>query len=861
MQVVGAVFKKRRTPDSTLIPSAKGKVNASDEKAKQESLQTNSSILTRAWQTHKLQAVPGRAQTGATGPASLLLSPADRRFAQPAPQGKTPMARSLTKLPLTLAGLALTQLAMAAGPATRPAPALARPTPEQLAWHDMELEMFLCLDPCTWQNIEYDNHSTPLAKINPEKLDTDQWVRVAKSFGAKQVLFVAKHTGGFCWWQTETSKYGVRQTPWRGGRGDVVKDLAESCRKAGLRLALYLSPQDDQFGAGGGGRCKTPEAQQTYNTIYRQQLTELLSRYGEVSEVWFDGSCVIEVGDILKKHVPRAMIFQGPHATIRWVGNEDGFAPYPAWNSVSDADARGGIATAQHGRPDGTVWMPLEVDTVNVWPHHWFWNNTSARRLRTLDDLLDCYYRSVGHGAVLLLNQTPDTTGLIPEADARRAAEFGSEIARRFGRCIAETRGEGGVIELTLSRPALIDHIITMEQIAEGERVREYVIEALVDGAWREVCRGSAIGHKKIDRCDAVETTKVRLRVTQSAAGPLIRRLAVFFVGGGAEKLGSAHWALNEGQGDVAHDSVGRRTAKIVGAQWAQGNCGKALEFRGSDYQSVGNLDVGDKDFTIAAWVFPRNTSSRLRVIVGKERSGTAPNQLRFALEAGNRLEFDLTGDGAAGLWPFQTSPGAVPAGQWSHVAVTRQGRQFVLYVNGKPAATKSSAALIRHSNRLDLRIGARYPADNDAGGDGFDGRIDEVAFLDRALSAKEMLDPQALSPPSPAASTGTTIAQWTPESIKAAWSDLDINLSASCKKAGQYEIEFRKNGGANDLEIQRVRYLFQGIDTSEFLKPAERPGVYHLNVTGVTGSMLLRATVRGKGGTDSRGTVLLRKL
>ena len=765
---------------------------------------------------------------------------------------------------------------------------LAQPTPEQLAWHDLELEMFVCLDPCTWQNLEYDNHSTPLAKINPAKLDTDQWVRVAQSFGAKQVLFVAKHTGGFCWWQTETSKYGLQQIPWRGGRGDVVKDLSESCRQAGLRLALYLSPQDDQFQAGGGGRCRTPEAQQNYNQIYRQQLTELLSRYGEVSEVWFDGSCVTQVGDILKQYAPRAMIFQGPHATIRWVGNEEGYAPYPAWNSVSEADARSGIATAQHGRPDGPVWMPLEVNTINVHPHHWFWNNTPARRLRTLDELMDCYYHSVGHGGVFLLNQTPDTTGLIPEPDARRAAEFGTEIVRRFGKPLAETRGQGAVVELSLPRPTLVDHVILMEEIAEGERVREYVVEAWLAagspptrsvsegsadsapppptrsvsegsaGIWQDISRGSAIGHKKIDRFDPVETSKLRLRVTKSAAEPRIRRLAAFFVGEPtSERIGNSYWALDEGRGDVIRDTAGKREGKLVGAKWAEGQHGTALEFSGKGHVSLGNLEVGAKDFSLAAWIQPRDSASGLRLIVGKERSGTASNQLRFAVENGNRLEFELTGDGGAGLWPFMTEPGAVPAGKWTHVAVTRQGRVFTLYVNGQPAGTKSTPTVVRHANRLDLRIGARYPAASDVGGDTFDGRIDEIAFWDRALSAQELSQPESLPPP--LAAGEVTLAKWGSERVRAEWSDLDIDLAAGCPKAGQYAIEFRTRAGAADLEIRAVRYLFQGLDTSEFLKPADRPGVYHLNVTGVTGSMILRATVRGKGGAETRGTVLVR--
>jgi alpha-L-fucosidase len=173
----------------------------------------------------------------------------------------------------------------------------------------------------------------------------------------------------------------------------------------------------------------------------------------------------------------------------------------------------------------------LEVDTVSVNPHCWFWKSAGERKLRSVGDLLDCYDRSVGRGAVLLLNMTPDTSGLIPEADAKRAAELGAEIARRFGRSLGETAGEGDVVELALPQAALIDHIVTMEQITDGQRVREYVLEGHVDGQWQELCRGASIGHKKIDSFKPASVDAVRLRCTKVAAPPRIRRLAVYHVG------------------------------------------------------------------------------------------------------------------------------------------------------------------------------------------------------------------------------------------------------------------------------------------------------------------------------------------
>lgn len=407
--------------------------------------------------------------------------------------------------------------------------ARAKPTPGQIEWHDMELEMFLCLDPCTWQNREYDNHSTPLERINPAKLDTDQWADVAVSMGVGQIVFVAKHTGGFCWWQTRTSNYGVKEIPWRSGKGDVVRMLSDSCRQRGLKLGIYLSPQDRVHGAGLGGRCQTHEAQASYARVYRRQLTELLSRYRSVSEVWFDGSSVIDVGDILRRYAPEAMVFQSRYATIRWVGNENGVAPYPAWNAVSMEAALSGIATSKDGDPDGDVWLPNECDARIR--STWFWNEHNAHTLKSLDELMQMYYRSVGHGAVLLLNNTPDTSGLIPRPDVKRSDEFGAEIRRRFQKSTAETKGQGHSIELAFPQPAVIDHAVAMEQIAGGERVREYAVEAFTDGGWREICRGTAIGHKRIDPFKPVIVSRLRLRTIRAAGEPLIRKFAAYDVG------------------------------------------------------------------------------------------------------------------------------------------------------------------------------------------------------------------------------------------------------------------------------------------------------------------------------------------
>lgn len=406
---------------------------------------------------------------------------------------------------------------------------LPKPTPQQIQWQDAEIGMFVHFAPNTWQDNEGDDLSTPLGDIHPAQLDTDQWARTAKAMGAKYIVFVAKHVGGFCWWQTSTTDYSVKGIPWRGGKGDVMADLSKSCQKLGLKLGVYLSPMDRKFGVEVGGKAKTPERQAAYETLFRTQLTELLSKYGPIFEVWFDGSLVFGVADILERYAPNAVVFQGPQASIRWVGNEEGFAPYPSWNGAKFDPKTWGTLTSADGDPNGDRWLPNEVDCRLR--DTWFWNTHNGGSVKSVDKLMEMYERSVGHGAVLLLNNTPDTTGLIPETDVRRAAEFGAEIQRRYGTAIADSSGKGNEIMVAPSAPSVVDAVVSMEEIAQGERVREYVIEGRVDDQWRELARGSAIGHKKIDKFEPVRVSVVRLRVLKSVGTPQIRKLALYRTG------------------------------------------------------------------------------------------------------------------------------------------------------------------------------------------------------------------------------------------------------------------------------------------------------------------------------------------
>jgi len=409
----------------------------------------------------------------------------------------------------------------------------ALPSPQQVQWQNMERTMFVHFAPNTWQGTELDNRSTPLSRINPTKLDVNQWIDAAESFGAKMIIFVAKHVGGFCMWQTESTEYSIKNTPYKNGKGDVLDELAKACFKRGMRLGIYIYPGDDTWGAylGGGGKTKDPAKQEGYNKVLRMQWEEVLSRYGnQIQEIWYDGGLVVPLEDIVKKYSPNAIVFQGPFANIRWVGNEQGIAPYPAWNSVKFADAKTGVATGDHGDPAGDVWMPLEVD-VTLKNHNWFWSPTNYKNLRNLDQMMDIYYKSVGRGGLLLLNSSPDTTGLIPKEDMALYRQFGDEINRRFGKCIASTSGKGESVELNLETSTKIDHIIIQEDIVFGERVHKYILEGKINGNWVELAKGTSIGYKRIERFDATEVSSVRIRFSESCYPPIIKNLAAYFVG------------------------------------------------------------------------------------------------------------------------------------------------------------------------------------------------------------------------------------------------------------------------------------------------------------------------------------------
>jgi len=441
----------------------------------------------------------------------------------------------------------------------------ARPTPQQAAWQQMELGLFIHWFPMGW----YHDIGQPrlsdaayraelLARCTCATLDTRQWARSATDLGAKYLVFVAKHALGFCAWQTDEGDFNMKRIPWKNGRGDVVAELAASCREAGIRLGIYLAADTMVMDAGARGLTRDPAQQAEYTRVYRAWLKELLTRYGDIVEVWFDGSLAIEVGDILQHYAPRAMVFQSPYATIRWVGQEEGYAADPAWHAVWRQDALSGVATQRHGDPDGDTWLPLECDARlrRDWGFH---HDLADNPLRSLDELLAMYYGSVGRGAVLLLNQAPHPQGHILPEDMARMKELGDEIRRRFARPLASGSGSGAVVELDLGGPKEIDHVMLQEDISQGQRVRAYRVAARSGGQWRAVCAGSAIGYKKIDCFEPLPAEALRFTALESAGTPILRTLAAFRAGrppAALRPLDSAWIAVGEwGSGQFDHGS------------------------------------------------------------------------------------------------------------------------------------------------------------------------------------------------------------------------------------------------------------------------------------------------------------------
>lgn len=432
-----------------------------------------------------------------------------------------------------------------------------KPNKAQLAWQEAELGVVFHYDLHVFDGKKYGqggNRVTPVLDyniFNPEKLDTDQWVKAAKAMGAKFAILTATHETGFALYQSDVNPYCLKAVKWQDGKGDIVRDFVNSCRKYDIKPGIYLGIRWNSFfgvhnfTVNGEGDFQK-NRQLYYNTLVEGMVEEICTRYGELFEIWFDGGAshpdkgAPDVLSIVKKYQPNCLFYHNEQlAEARWGGSESGTVPYPCWATFPNFYSHSGDTQAEHirllkhGDPDGKYWMPAMSDAPlrgYNGRHEWFWEPGDKEHIFPLENLINMYYKSVGRNSTLILGLTPDPDGLMPEPDVKRIEEWGNEINRRFGNPIASTSGEGEIVEIEFSNAQIINHVSISEDIAKGERVRKFILEGRVDGKWEVLSEGSCIGNKFLTHFEDTTVSGIRLMVLESIAPPMIKELSVYRV-------------------------------------------------------------------------------------------------------------------------------------------------------------------------------------------------------------------------------------------------------------------------------------------------------------------------------------------
>ena len=413
-----------------------------------------------------------------------------------------------------------------------------RPSSAQLQWQRDELALFLHFGVNTFTDREWGDGTESPSIFAPEALDCRQWARAAKAAGARALILTAKHHDGFCLWPTATTRHSVVSSPFRGGQGDVVREFTDACRAEGLRAGLYLSPWDRNHPTYGD----SPR----YNAVYREQLTELLTRYGPIHEVWFDGANgegpngKRQVYDwpatwgLVKQLQPDAVIFSDAGPDVRWIGNEIGVAGETNWSTVNPATVPvPGLSgdevmrSLREGDRDGTVWRPGETD-VSIRPG-WFWHPAEDAKVRTPENLEQLWFTSVGRNSKLLLNVPPTRAGLLHDTDVRHLALMRARLDAVFGDELTVDAAHRWSVrdarqarhEAVFTRAATIGTVDLAEDIAQGQRVASFTLSARVNGTWTEVLRGSTIGYRRAQRIAPVTADALQLDVLDAVEVPL----------------------------------------------------------------------------------------------------------------------------------------------------------------------------------------------------------------------------------------------------------------------------------------------------------------------------------------------------
>lgn len=427
----------------------------------------------------------------------------------------------------------------------------ALPSARQLAWHQLETTAFLHFTINTFTDKEWGYGDEDPNLFQPARFDPDAIIDALVAANMRGVILTCKHHDGFCLWPTKTTERSVRSSSWRNGEGDVVRDIAAAAHRRKLRFGVYLSPWDRSNAAYG-----TP----AYIDLYRRQLTELLTGYGPIFEVWHDGA---NGGDgyyggarekrtidkrtyydwpntweLVRKLQPEAVIFSDVGPDVRWVGNEHGIAGDPCWATYDPVGEDGGPASpgdvrskdSPTGTKHGTRWLPAECD-VSIRPG-WFWHARENERVKSSRHLIDLYYQSVGRGATFLLNVPPNRDGLIDEIDKASLKGYGDYVRRTFAEPVASAPArllEKPEIVLTPPNHASFSVVRIREDIRFGQRIEEVAVETFEAGGWKPLATATSIGPRRLIRLDhPVSASRVRLRVTQTAAPPVFSEFALY---------------------------------------------------------------------------------------------------------------------------------------------------------------------------------------------------------------------------------------------------------------------------------------------------------------------------------------------
>ena len=443
------------------------------------------------------------------------------------------------------------------------------PSDRQKIWQEMEYYAFIHFNMNTFTNKEWGYGDESPSTFNPTNLDTDQWAEVIKNSGMKGIIITAKHHDGFALWPSNYTSHSVKNSPWKNGEGDLIKDLEKSCRKFGLKLGIYLSPWD---------RNHPDYGTKKYISYFRNQLTELLTNYGEIFEVWFDGANggsgfyggTNEIRKVDKKTYydwenthkiirelqPNAVIFSDAGPDIRWVGNEKGYANKTTWSNIYKDSVYGGMPDYykfSSGQENGSHFIPTETD-VSIRPG-WYYHPEEDDKVKSLEKLIDIYFNSVGLNSSLLLNVPVDNRGLIHENDTKRLYELNNYIRNTFSNnllmeskmyfndtphpinklidnkistmCPFKTK-LNNVIEISLNENKIVDIFKISENINLGQRVKKFRLQALVDDIWVTIEEGTTIGSKRLIKFDPIEIKKLKFTIIDSKDIPMISEIGIY---------------------------------------------------------------------------------------------------------------------------------------------------------------------------------------------------------------------------------------------------------------------------------------------------------------------------------------------